>query len=390
MSQPTHTPSLLAPSLLAALLVTAALPATAATFVVTSTADAGPGSLREAIVLANGAAGADVIEIQATGTIVLESPLPVLSESVGVFGPGSHLLVIDADAGQRHFRLGGPVGSVYQLQDLSLRNGHAESGGSVLVLANSSLDVQRCVFENNRSDSEGGAIAAYGPLQMSDTLVRGNEAPFGGGVFVRGAGHELKRSTFALNSAQFGGGIYLDNAGELEVENSTVVGNTATTGGGGIYVSGGLAAISHVTLVDNIADSGAGLARIGGNFTTMANNILADNTTAGGSPANCANVTGSSGGNLSSDASCLFNEPTDLVNTDPELDALADNGGPTPTMRPRPGSPAIDGGVFGFCASRDQRDLTRPESPGGDCDRGAVEIHASDHDVLFTDGFEGG
>ena len=67
----------------------AAVPvAQAATFTVTNLDDSGPGSLRQAILDANGAAGADIVEFQAglTGAIVLSSGQLVVSDSVDVQG----------------------------------------------------------------------------------------------------------------------------------------------------------------------------------------------------------------------------------------------------------------------------------------------------------------
>jgi hypothetical protein len=63
------------------------------------------------------------------------------------------------------------------------------------------------------------------------------------------------------------------------------------------------------------------------------------------------------------------------------LGALSDNGGPTSTRLPLPGSPLIDAipnasceadGAAGITA--DQRGLVRPSPTGGACDVGAVEV----------------
>ena len=84
------------PFILAATLAATAVPAAAATFTVTSTADSGPGSLRQAILDANAAAGADTIAFDIDGgglrTIVLGSPLPFVTDVVTIDGytqPGS-------------------------------------------------------------------------------------------------------------------------------------------------------------------------------------------------------------------------------------------------------------------------------------------------------------
>src|SRR5262245_50492300 len=50
----------------------------------------------------------------------------------------------------------------------------------------------------------------------------------------------------------------------------------------------------------------------------------------------------------SDDAGGLLTGPSDQINTDPLLGALQDNGGPTFTHAPLPGSPVIDAGDPNF------------------------------------------
>jgi hypothetical protein len=54
--------------------------------------------------------------------------------------------------------------------------------------------------------------------------------------------------------------------------------------------------------------------------------------------------------------------------SDPQLGALGDHGGPTPTMLPATGSPALGNGQS--CPATDQRGQPRPSS---NCTAGAVE-----------------
>ena len=59
-------------------------------------------------------------------------------------------------------------------------------------------------------------------------------------------------------------------------------------------------------------------------------------------------------------------DPTDLINTDPLLGPLADNGGPTFTQALLPGSPAIDAGVAVAGVTTDQRGVPRPQGTAPD------------------------
>ena len=85
---------------------------------------------------------------------------------------------------------------------------------------------------------------------------------------------------------------------------------------------------------------------------------------------------------MSDDATCAFATATSLANTPAQLGPLQNNGGPTRTMAPLTGSPAIDLGVNQLAIdaglTTDQRGTGFPRiSPtGGTVDRGAFEVQA--------------
>jgi hypothetical protein len=78
---------------------------------------------------------------------------------------------------------------------------------------------------------------------------------------------------------------------------------------------------------------------------------------------------------MSSDGTCDLQSGSSFNFTDPKLDDLADNGGPTLTMALRPGSPAIDFGTALGAPALDQRGATRPFGDG--IDMGAFELGSS-------------
>jgi hypothetical protein len=87
----------------------------------------------------------------------------------------------------------------------------------------------------------------------------------------------------------------------------------------------------------------------------------------------------SEGHNLASDATCGLLLAGDVQQVSPLLGPLADNGGPTRTHLPIPGSPAIDTGTPD-CLPTDQRGLGRPSDGGSGaavCDKGSVEVAAA-------------
>src|SRR4029453_14322969 len=85
---------------------------------------------------------------------------------------------------------------------------------------------------------------------------------------------------------------------------------------------------------------------------------------AGASGENLTNFNGtitSLGYNLSTDSAGGFlSQPTDLVNTNPLLGPLRDNGGPTFTHALLCGSPAIDAGTNFTGSATDQTGALRP------------------------------
>ena len=100
-----------------------------ANYIVLNTADAGPGSLRAAIALANADTDTDTIEFNlAAGpqTIQLQSTLEI-SNSVDIVGPGSANLSIDGGNTVRLFQVTEPASTEVWVgfSGLTLQNGNA-------------------------------------------------------------------------------------------------------------------------------------------------------------------------------------------------------------------------------------------------------------------------
>ena len=86
----------LTPIALAIALTLGGIAAKADTYTVTTLADSGAGSLREAIITANAHAAANTIVFAkgVTGTIALQSALPTLTGSLSIEGPGAGALTV--------------------------------------------------------------------------------------------------------------------------------------------------------------------------------------------------------------------------------------------------------------------------------------------------------
>jgi hypothetical protein len=156
--------------------------------------------------------------------------------------------------------------------------------------------------------------------------------------------------------------------------NCTISGNTLMEEKDGY--GAGICNFGHMELLNcTIANNSAGsdLNAFGGGFANFGppqtaifkNTIVANNTAGAPGTNNCYNGPGgviiSLGHNLDSENTCQFNQTTDLINTDPLLGPLQDNGGPTFTHALLEGSPAIDAGDNNGAPATDQRGITRPQ-----------------------------
>ena len=130
-----------------------------------------------------------------------------------------------------------------------------------------------------------------------------------------------------------GSGIY--NAGNSTINASTISGNSDV----GIRNDGTTMLLSSIV-------AGNPMMLLGG-FTSLGHNLIGD--------------AGDSSGWVT----------TDLLNVDPRLGPLQDNGGPTKTMELLPGSPALDAGAPVDGLATDQRGISRTDN--GPPDVGAYE-----------------
>jgi hypothetical protein len=257
-----------------------------------------------------------------------------------------------------------------------------------------------------------GAVLASGTLSFTDSVVRGNgngsgraSTTSGFGIAALGAlaGQDSTAPRVWLSRTEVSGnsrGIALSGA-RAQVSESTIAGNASA----GI-VTGGTPAPSELSLTSStIADNGtvnpgtpgpsAGLVMQSRSRIVVGGSIVDG---AAEAPActfapdsHAPGVLDDGGFNVASDASCGFSQHTSMSATDPQLGALADNGGSTRTMALAAHSPAADLIFAGaqlqvprgirvterdLCAagSIDQRGTTRPHGAG--CEAGAVEIQA--------------
>lgn len=132
-------------------------------------------------------------------------------------------------------------------------NQSATQGGVIQVRNGASLTIKGGTFRNNAtSKSDGGAIAAYGNLEITGGLFEANQAGKVGGAIIYGANAKgsIKNATFKNNKARTGGAIY--GSGKPEISNCSFEENEALWGGA-LFVNKG-AKITDTRFTNNLAD----------------------------------------------------------------------------------------------------------------------------------------
>ncbi len=305
-----------------------ATPADAATFNVSNLNDSGAGSLRQAILDANAAAGPDTVTFQAglTGTITLTSGQLDVTDSVDIQGPGAAVISVSGNNASRVFYLYNNAALIdVTISGLTITQGAANIGAGIVDF-DENLTLNHVAITGNTATGEGGGLWMDGftfAATIRDSTISGNTAAKGGGVYNEDTGGPLlfQRTAITGNTATGnGGGVYFyDPDTAITFEDSTISGNTAGNKGGGIfdYDTDGTGAftISRTTISGNSASSSGGGAYFYGPDTPV---VIEDSTISGN------HATGGSGGGL-----FLYNlyDPFTIRNSTVANNTAAGNGG---------------------------------------------------------------
>ena len=317
----------------------------------------------------------------------------------------------------------GGEGSTFGIENISINdvvvrnNWSGADGGGIHNIVPGTIS-QSIISGNTSAGGNGGGLYNEANLTISDTLIgkefdsatpelgNPNSGENGGGIFFTGSPQTtttILRSAINGNDAIGGAGI-AGRVAAFDISNTTISSNTARDIGAGILTAGPVS-LQNVTVADNVATTtapvgGAGLNSFAGGTFTMSNTLLSNNRVevvaepAKSRLANCGCAGGggctpgllnSLGHNLEDGDTCEFGV-TDMVDTDPLLVALADNGGLTEThaltfiAAGDPGnSPALEAGDDSNCPNNDQRGNIRPfdadEDGAANCDIGAFELN---------------
>lgn len=159
------------------------------------------------------------------------------------------------------------------------KNTATDDGGAIAATQNSSLTVRNSkVLENKAADTAGGILAEKSTLEVTDSIIDGNHASVGGGLYISDIDapgetkedkpeHTITRTEITNNTADgqgIGGGIYL-GAQKLTITDSKLTGNNTiskngqTQGGAIVAYSPGDFTLDNTLIQGNTADVGGGI-----------------------------------------------------------------------------------------------------------------------------------
>ena len=342
--------------------------------VVTTNADSGEGSLRKAIQDAcnGGAIVFDMTPGHVTSPITLTTGELFINKNLTIQGPGASLLTVmrSAAGATPDFRIFNiAAGSTVKLSGMTISNGKLGSsliGGGVNNIS-ATLTITDSVVSGNTADF-GAGIYNGGTLVLINSTISNNATigGSGGGILstssLGGSNPALTIINSTISDNSEGGGIYI-GSGPVTIINSTVSKNSTQGGGGGILNTGSNAStITNSTITGNRADAvtgnsggvGGGLERLSGTVT-LQNTIVAGNFRGTGSTrddifgavdatssfnligdgTNMTGISNGSSGNMVGSSGSPINAM---------LGTLASNGGPTQTHLLLPNSSAIGAG----------------------------------------------
>jgi len=289
-------------------------------FTVSNNADAGTGSLRQAITDAN----LDVttphnITFGGNYTIALASVLPTITKTMTIDGGANTITISGYSVSGNSFVSGASTTLTKLTFDRALvsfsntaitNNCTFKNGTAGALKASASFTANNCTFENNAQTTATSGSAVWGNsstnvITLNDCVVSNNTSTTGPAIFITGnnavssltINNCIVKNNSNTGASVYGGGIA--SSAVMSITNSQISGNTCTYRGGGIAVLIGTATLkskltmSNCTVSGNTASGVDGGICIQGTSTNVTDVVTLTNCTISGNTS-----TGAGGGGI--------------------------------------------------------------------------------------------
>ncbi|MEO7309317.1 MAG: choice-of-anchor Q domain-containing protein [Chitinophagaceae bacterium] len=223
--------------------------------------DAGPGSLRQAILNANAGTGTNFItfDIPVTGVITLTSGELALTSEMTIMGPGTGTLAVSGNNISRVFSISSPA--LVTINGLTITGGNVPgNGGGISSNGAGGLSINGCTVSGNTAGGpnvSGGGIFSFAPLTITNSVINGNHSFSGGGIFQGNYQFTMTNCKVINNTtSSWGAGLYLQDA-DATLFNCLISGNSSPASQGGItnlsYGANPVVSLVNCTVTNNIS-----------------------------------------------------------------------------------------------------------------------------------------
>jgi len=275
----------------------------AANQIVTSNANSGSGSLRQAIIdVTDG--GQITFNLSAGNeTITLSSELSITAKGITIdgantLGSGVSITVQVSTPGSstwRVFNLAPGADKSVTLQNLTLKGGDisGSSGyGGVVSISSGTCTIADCTVRDGKAQYGGGIyLNGSGVTTTLQHCTITNNSAYSGSADARGGGIYNNSGTIIISQCEiysnsvlpslyteFGGGLFL-NYGYPTISNSAIYSNNGGIQGGGVYAYYGTHVVTNCTISNNSCSSyGGGLSFSYSPSITLTNCTIAENS----------------------------------------------------------------------------------------------------------------
>ncbi len=250
----------------------------AADQVVTSNADAGPGTLRQAILDVH-SGGTITFDLDADYIITLSSQFALINKSIiidgaNTEGSGVQVAVQVTTPGVSAYRIFyiDASGNTFTLKNIELVGGKSDGGGAI-SMHQGHLSIDNVIIRDSKSESSstkgGGAIYIENATStsISNSKFLNNEAigtsgssgdlGNGGAIAIYGGATTITNCTFNGNAGVVHGGAIYTSV-NLDISGSTFNANTCDGYGGAINFHNGTSTVTNCTFSDNNATGSNG------------------------------------------------------------------------------------------------------------------------------------